>query len=285
MATDNATDSDDLLNIERIPREKMHRMMAPFRAYFSPVFHGLENVDPDKPYLFVGNHNTLGFFDTFLLFDGLLWEKDIYLRGMADHAHFSVPYWGDFIKRAGGVRGTRDNCRKLMEAGENLFVYPGGGREISKRRGEAYKLFWYQRTGFVRMAVEQGYSIMPVAAVGAESVFSIMLDADDMMGSALGKRLKQRGTLKDTALKDGDYLPPIVRGIGLTPIPRPERFHFSFGKPVDTRAYKGKDNDEKTLLKLQAKVADSVSSQIRQLLLERERDTELPLWRKVLTRL
>ena len=28
--------------------------------------------------------------------------------------------------------------------------------------------------------------------------------------------------------------PPIVRGVGLTPIPRPERLYFWFGDPIDT---------------------------------------------------
>jgi 1-acyl-sn-glycerol-3-phosphate acyltransferase len=279
------SDRDDFTQKDQVSTETLNKFMAPFRSYFSPVYHGFENIDPDRGYLFVGNHTTLGFFDTFLLFDGVLQEKGIYMRGLADHSHFSVPYWGDFAKRAGAVPGTRDNCRKLMAAGESICVYPGGGREVAKRRGEAYKLFWYKRTGFVRMAVEQGYPIMPVAAVGAESIFSIVADADDIMGSAVGKVLKKRGTLKDTAFKDGDYLPPVPRGIGLTMFPRPERIYFSFGEPIETKSYKSKHNDEKTLLQLQAKVADTISNQIREMLVVREQDTDKRWWRKLLTRL
>jgi 1-acyl-sn-glycerol-3-phosphate acyltransferase len=263
----------------------MRKTMSPLRRYFSPTFFGLDNIDTSQPYLFVGNHSTLGFFDTFLMFEELLWSKDIFLRGMADHSHFSVPYWRDFISKSGGVRGTRENCLKLRAAGENIGVYPGGGREVAKRRGEAYKLFWYKRTGFVRMAIEGGYQIMPFAAVGSESMFSIVLDADDIMGSSLGRMLKRRGTLKDTGFKDGEHLPPVVRGIGPTIFPRPEKLYFSFGKPISTKALKGRQDDEKALLKLQAKVADSVSGQIRELLLVREQDTDKGLWRKLLTRL
>ena len=61
--------------------------------------------------------------------------------------------------------------------------------------------------------------------------------------------------------------------------------YFSFGKPISTKALKGRQDDEKALLKLQAKVADSVSGQIRELLLVREQDTDKGLWRKLLTRL
>jgi 1-acyl-sn-glycerol-3-phosphate acyltransferase len=278
-------DRVDFINIDKIAPEKIHKALSPVRSYFSPVYHGLENIDPDKPYLFVCNHTMWGFFDTFLLCDGLLREKNIYLRGMGDHVHFSIPYWGDLMYRMGGVPGTRENCRQLMQAGENIGVYPGGGREIAKRRGEAYKLFWYQRTGFVRMAMELGYNIIPVAAAGAESIFSIVYDTEDIMASPVGKMLERRGTLKDTAFKGGDYLPPLVRGIGPTIFPRPERIYFSFGKPIGTKSYKGKHDDEKTLLNVQAKVADSISSQIRELLVLREQDTDKRLWRKFLTRL
>jgi 1-acyl-sn-glycerol-3-phosphate acyltransferase len=44
----------------------------------------------------------------------------------------------------------------MMEAGETLLVYPGGGREVTKGRGTNYKLLWEGRTGFVRMAIKHG---------------------------------------------------------------------------------------------------------------------------------
>jgi len=43
----------------------------------------------------------------------------------------------------------RENCEKLMQADENLDIIPGGGREICKRKGEAYKLLWKKRSGLV----------------------------------------------------------------------------------------------------------------------------------------
>lgn len=279
------TTPDDFVNFDKPQSETLNKAMSLLRAYFSPVSYGLENIEPGIPYLFAGNHTTLGFFDTFMLYDELRRSKDIYLRGMADHAHFSMPYWGDFIKRAGAVPGTRENCRKVMEAGQSICVFPGGGREVAKRRGESYQLFWKKRTGFVRMAVEQGYSILPFAAVGGESIFSIVRDADEIMASPLGKMLKRRGLFDGPTFKNGEQLPPLVRGIGLSMFPRPERLYFSFGKPVSTKRYQGKHEDEKTLLKLRAEVEDSVSSQIGELLILRERDTDSGILRKILNRL
>ena len=49
-----------------------------------------------------------------------------------------------------------------------MLVFPGSGREVTKRKGEAYKVIWKERTGFARMAIEHGYPITPFASVGPE---------------------------------------------------------------------------------------------------------------------
>ena len=60
-----------------------------------------------------------------------------------------------------------------------ILVYPGGGREVAKRKGESYKLIWKERMGFARLAIEHGYTIVPFAAVGAEEAVDIVLDGDN----------------------------------------------------------------------------------------------------------
>ena len=65
-----------------------------------------------------------------------------------------------------------------MKAGENILLFPGGAREVAKRKGEAYQLVWKKRLGFVRLAVEHSYRILPFASVGQEDAFSIILDAN-----------------------------------------------------------------------------------------------------------
>ena len=37
-----------------------------------------------------------------------------------------------------------------MERGEAILVFPGGGREVMKRKDEDYVLIWKERLGFVR---------------------------------------------------------------------------------------------------------------------------------------
>jgi 1-acyl-sn-glycerol-3-phosphate acyltransferase len=55
-----------------------------------------------------------------------------------------------------------------MRRGELVTVFPGGGREVNKRKNEQYKLVWKNRLGFARLAIQHGYPIVPFASVGAE---------------------------------------------------------------------------------------------------------------------
>ena len=72
------------------------------------------------------------------------------VRGLGDHNHFAVPVWRDLLTRLGVVRGTRENCGRLFAAGEAVLVFPGGGREVFKHKGEKYVLVWKERVGFAQ---------------------------------------------------------------------------------------------------------------------------------------
>lgn len=47
---------------------------------------------------------------------------------------------------------------------------------MRKSGDEPYTLFWKERTGFARMAIQHGYSIVPVASVGLEEMIHIACD-------------------------------------------------------------------------------------------------------------
>jgi hypothetical protein len=51
------------------------------------------------------------------------------------------------------VRGTRDNVRALMRDHQTILTFPGGSREVNKRRGQQYNLLWRERIGFARLAI------------------------------------------------------------------------------------------------------------------------------------
>ena len=251
--------------------EEMRRVFTVARAYFNPEFLGLWELDLGKPALWVGNHTLFGLTDAPLMVEHLYTQYGVMLRGRGDRGHFDVPWWGDMLVRNGMVLGTPENCAALMDAGQHVLVFPGGGREVMRRKGEAYRLVWKQRTGFARLAIEHGYDIIPFGSVGPDEAYDILLDANDVMATPLWQWLVRRYGA-DAKTRGGDMIPPVVRGIGPTLIPRPQRYYFGFGQRIQTRRLKGRAGDPNTLWTLREKVARAVEAQIEKLLVYREED-------------
>ncbi len=283
MAARRPAKKNALTDFEPIPPDLAYRLTAPLRTYFSPRFYGLRNVSASRPTLLVGNHTIYGMLDPVLMGVEIYKRRGVFLRGLADHLHFAVPLWRDLLRQLGAVDGTRENCRDLMRSGQTVLVFPGGGREVAKRRGEQYTLVWKERTGFVRLAIEHGYTITPFASVGPDDAYTILIDADDVMRTPLWRLLK-RSRLAHDLLRDGDSIMPIARGLGLSPFPRPERFYFSFGKPIDTTAYAGGHRSHKVLFEVRSLVEHAVEGQIAKLLRARRRDHDQGTLRRLLTR-
>jgi 1-acyl-sn-glycerol-3-phosphate acyltransferase len=134
---------------------------------------------------------------------------------------------GDLIAAYGAVVGAPETARELMRNDQTILVFPGGGREIAKFKGEEYRLRWQGRAGFARLSVENGYPIVPAGLVGGDDVYRSLTARDSAYGrisEALGRRLNGRP----------DMAMPLMRGIGPTLIPRPQRMYLRFGSPIDT---------------------------------------------------
>ena len=194
------------LDFKPVPKAVVRSVMAPFRFYFAPQFYGLEDLDVSKPAIFVTNHTILGVLDGFPFATEIYLRKGLILRGLADSMHFKIPVWRDWITNSlGAVEASRENCDIIMLRKESLVVFPGGTREVCKKRGEKYVLKWSDRRGFVRMAMKHGYDIIPVAAVGGEEAFTITKDANDILKSPFGRFLKMIG-VAEKYFKNGELM-------------------------------------------------------------------------------
>jgi 1-acyl-sn-glycerol-3-phosphate acyltransferase len=245
-----------------------------------PKLLGIERVPSSGGFLLVGNHTLLGLQDVPVLVRELERRRGVRVRSLADHAHFALPGWRDLLTGLGAVRGTRENCAELMRAGEPVLVFPGGAREVFKRRGQRNQLLWGDRLGFARMAIEHGYPIVPFAAVGGDDTYDVVLDTDGRVGAplrVLTRRLTGRtdlGTL-------------VIRGLGPTLIPRPERFYFSFGTPVETKCWAGLHESAEAQQAVRDLVKAEIEHRLELLIAERERDPYRalrPRLRKLTTR-
>jgi 1-acyl-sn-glycerol-3-phosphate acyltransferase len=245
---------------------RMLRVLEPWRRYVRPVFVGLDRVPSTRPLLFVGNHTLYGVLDAPLFFAELLERHDLLLRSLGDHLHFRIPGWRWLLEQFGVVDGTPENAARLLARGEPVLVFPGGGREVAKRKGERYRLLWKNRMGFARLAIAHRATILPFAAVGAEDTYDILFDADDLGRSPVAPLLHRLGVREEVWL-------PISRGWGGTPFPRRERFYFQVGSPIDTARFGG-DASEGNAQALRDETRGAVEEALAGLLALRARDPE-----------
>lgn len=258
--------------------ERWSKVWAPWHSLIDPVFHGHEHVSLEQPALWVGNHSLMAFADAGLMAKALYDRHGIVLRGLGQHVHFKVPLWGDFMLRNGAVDGTRENCTALMRAGEHILVYPGGGGEVMKRQGEQHTLRWKNRTGFARLAIENGYPIQPFATVGADDCWDILYDNNRFANTRLANWLSRRTGLKV------EELPPVLKGWGPTLLPKPERMYFRFFPRIETAEYRDMPIEEGARA-LRNRVEQTVSQGLADLLVERAADSENPLRRRLTRKL
>ena len=92
------------------------------------------------------------------------------------------------------------------------------------------------------------------------------------METKFGDWLREKG-IAEKYLKGGDTMFPIVRGIGPTMLPRPEKQYYSFGQRISTKEYKGK-TDEDTLWDLRTKVENHLELEITKMRIQKLQDGE-----------
>jgi 1-acyl-sn-glycerol-3-phosphate acyltransferase len=195
-----------------------------------PYVDGAEHLPADGRFLLVGNHTQFGS-EVFLIPDTVRRAIGTRVRPLADRGFArmrGLP--ADLLAAFGGVIGEPETTRELMRHDQTILVFPGGGREIAKFKGEEYTLRWQGRAGFARLSVENGYPIVPAGLVGGDDVYRSWTTRDSAyakVSAALARRISRISGRPDMAM-------PLLRGIGPTLIPSPQRMYLRFGAPIDT---------------------------------------------------
>jgi 1-acyl-sn-glycerol-3-phosphate acyltransferase len=182
-----------------------------YKKYFRVEVHGIERVPAEGRVLLVANHSGQLPFDAAMLGLSLLVERDPprVLRALVERWVPTLPFFSTVMARLGQVVGTPDNCRRLLAAGEAIVVFPEGVRGLNKPWPERYQLQRFGR-GFMRLALESGTPVVPVAIVGAEEQAPTLANLDGLA------RLLSMPALPLTPL----------------PFPLPARHRIWFGEPM-----------------------------------------------------
>lgn len=232
--------------------------VAPLVDLYRPFVDGLDNLPRDGRFLLVGNHTQFGV-EAFLIPYFVRRVIGRRVRPLADR-QFSrmggLP--GDLFAAAGAVLGAPETARELMRHDEPILVFPGGGREIAKFKGEEHTLRWDGRSGFARMSVENNYPIVPVGLVGGDDVYRSL--------STRGGRWERLSQgLADKMSGRSDMAVPLMHGIGPTLIPRPKRMYVRFGDPIDS-AKPARISEEKWVASVKQSAQESLEQILADLL-------------------
>jgi 1-acyl-sn-glycerol-3-phosphate acyltransferase len=222
-----------------------------YRHYFRAEAHGIENVPADGRVILVANHSGQ------LPFDGLVIASACFLepkqprlvRAMVEFFVPTVPFASYLFSRWGQITGTPENCRRLLSAEEAVLVFPEGARGISKPFNKRYQLAEFGK-GFMRLALETGAPIVPVAVIGAEE-------------QAPAVNVKPIAKLLGMPSFPVVPYPPFI-----APLPLPVKYRLYFGEPMK---FSGDPDDDDEVLDDKVKtVKNRIQSMIHLGLRERE---------------
>jgi 1-acyl-sn-glycerol-3-phosphate acyltransferase len=265
------TDSEayvDFVLRQRLPHggAAVSAAAAFIKRWFKPTFVGLERL-PKGPALFVANHSLLAVDATVfhLLFH---YDHNRFLRPLGDKTLFAQPQYARLCHSLGACCGYGDVIRGLMREGTDLLLYPGGTWEAIKPPEQRYELQWKERFGFVRIAAEMGYTIMPFASVGPDEYYDQHLTGEQVLHSKLMQTLISAGVVPGDLR--ADIVPPLPAGTFGSPMPKPKPTFFGFGRPVDLSEYAGKSLTKRQLTAIRNRVSGEIDEQIKSLLLLRE---------------
>lgn len=201
--------------------------VAPLIELTRPYVDGLENLPGDGRFLLVGNH-TQASLETVMIPYFVRSALGVRVRPLADRQFGNMRGMaGDLLAAVGAIVGAPETARELMRHNETILVFPGGAREIAKFKGEENTLHWQGRSGFARLAAENDYPIVPAGLIGGDDMYRNLTTRGgrwDRLTRGLSEKFSGRA----------DMPFPLMRGIGPTLIPRPQRMYLRFGAPIDT---------------------------------------------------
>jgi len=184
-----------------------------YRSYFRVEVKGIEHVPEHGGAMIVGNHSGGVAVDAALLIGTCFYELEPprLAQGMAEKFINRMPFGSLWSSRTGQFTGLPEQAVRLLRDGRLLMVFPEGARGTAK-------LYWDRRslvrfgTGFVRVAMQAGAPIVPVAILGGGEAIPTIFNAE-WLGRLIG----------------APYLPVTPY---LLPIPLPVKFRFLFGEPM-----------------------------------------------------
>lgn len=163
-----------------------------YKHYFRCEVSGWENL-PEGPSLYVGNHNGLITFEVLMMFYAW-WERfgaSKQALGLAHGVALENPFFKWMIPKIGAIPAAPAYADEAFRRGFSLLVYPGGEKEAFRPFHEKAKIDFFQRRGFLKVALRNGVPIVPIVSIGAHESYMILHRGEEI-AEALGLKKKYR---------------------------------------------------------------------------------------------
>lgn len=148
---------------------RVSRVLEPVtRLYFRYRLRGTERI-PDRPALFVCNHSGLGTAELLCMIPAFfrLFGDRREARGLMMDLFLKWPGMRGFWRKVGALPASPENGRAAIGAGHDVFVFPGGDIDTCRPFYEPRSVHFGSRRGYVRLALETGVPVVPVATIGS----------------------------------------------------------------------------------------------------------------------
>lgn len=235
-----------------------------YKYYFRCEIEGFENI-PEGEALYVGNHNGLLTFEVLMLFYGW-WDRFGSSRralGLAHSIALNNPFFRWLIPRLGAIPADPEVALEALSRGYSLLVYPGGEKEAFRTYRARKQIEFFQRKGFIKLALKAKKPIVPIVSVGAQESY-VILHRGEEIAEKLG--LKSRFRLHGVPLtfRGAFFLWCVATGIFtffpllLAPaafmaiwVPLPAKMDFKILPPIDVAGmYDPRMSEEENLQRI-----------------------------------
>src|SRR3954454_1154204 len=209
--------------------------------WFRMDVEGWDNI-PESPVLLVGIHSGAPFvWDAWTI--GIHWWRRFGpnrpLHGTAHDALMAAPGIGTYFRKMGVLPAAPDSMATALAAGHDVAVWPGGEVDSLRPWTQRDKAVLAGRKGFIRLAINAGVPIVPIATVGGP---------DSMPVLATGRRIARALQLDKIArLKMFPFALQAPWGVSpamLPEIPLPTKIRTAFQDPIELDTDPERVNDD-----------------------------------------
>ncbi|MDJ0600864.1 MAG: lysophospholipid acyltransferase family protein [Crocosphaera sp.] len=148
--------------------------------YFRVKTDGWHHIPPQGPVLLVGSHNgglaspdtSMMMYDWFCRFGT---ERLCY--GLMHRSAWKInPSLAKLAVKTGAVKAHPKMGIAALKRGASVLVYPGGAQDVFRPYKDRHKIELAGRKGFIKLALRENVTIIPLISVGSHETLFIMGD-------------------------------------------------------------------------------------------------------------